>query len=171
MLALWVTDCLLHIISSSLLLLMPILLLRPLAHLLRPHQSLNHLRHPLRLLPTRLLILRIRQRIQSSEKPQLLQISNQRAQVLRSLDQSRTLLSDRQLLLRTRVVILRFANLRDGGVLACVGGSDGAQDGGEIAFAAIGVGIALVEDGVAEGFSAGYVEGNCVSCASVIKFW
>jgi hypothetical protein len=42
-------------------------------------------------------------------------------------------------------------------VVARVGGSDGAQDSGEVAVAAPGVGGAFVVDGVAEGFGAGYV--------------
>jgi hypothetical protein len=73
--------------------------------------------------------------------------------------QSSSLFPYRQFLLRTRIKVFRLADLRYRAVVARVGGFDGAQDRGQVAVAAPGVGGAFVVDGVAEGFGAGCVWG------------
>lgn len=69
--------------------------------------------------------------------------------------QCSTLFPNGQFLLRACVVVFCFADLGYCGVFACISWFDSAQDSGQEAFAAPGIGVALVVDGIAELFCAG----------------
>lgn len=55
-----------------------------------------------------------------------------------------------QFLLCARGVVLCFVEFRYGRVFTGISRLDGAENGGEVAVAAPGIGVALVVDGVAE---------------------